>query len=176
MILAVASVGYFAGATARRLAAMGPARDDLEWSGWPARLGRLLREALLQQRVLARRPLAGLLHALVMWGFLAFAWVSFEHLRWGVIGLDQAQPSASWYDAFAGGWAVAVLIGIGGLAFRRFVLRPAALGPVSGGSALVAVLIVVLMATYLADWLLLDPRTPALELDDPRRPCWACCG
>lgn len=161
MILAASSVGYFAWMTSRRLAAMGAARNDLGWGNWPGRAARVFREVLLQQRVLARRPLAGLLHALVMWGFFAFAWVSLEHLWWGLVGLDQARPITSWYGSFAGFWACAVLVGIVGLAFRRFVLRPRALGGFSGGSAVVSALIVVLMATYLADWLALDPPEPA---------------
>jgi len=39
-----------------------------------------------------------------------------------------------------------------GLSFRRFVLRPKALGKPSATSGLVAVLITALMVTYLLEW------------------------
>ena len=88
-----------------------------------------------------------------MWGFFAFAWVSIEHFSLGISGLEAIPEGHSWYGTFAAMWAVTVLAGIVGLSFRRFVIRPKALGDhPSRTSALVAVLIVVLMATYLADW------------------------
>ncbi len=164
LLAAVAcSAAYFVWAVAARLRAMRAARADLQWDRLPQRLGRVVGEVLLQRRVLRDRPVAGLLHALVMWGFFAFAWVSAEHLTQGLTGLDHVQPGSSWYGAFAGGWAVAVLAGILGLSYRRFVLRPAALGAPSGGSAIVAALIVALMTTYLAGWLWLEPPSTAWQ-------------
>jgi len=163
LLATAASVAYFVRTTLRRLEAAKTARADLAWDHLPARLGRVFREVILQQRVLANRPLAGLLHALVMWGFFAFAWVSVEHFTQGLVGLDAAQPESSWYDAFAGAWAAAVLVGIVGLAYRRFVVRPQALGEPSSGSAMVAALIVALMATYLAGWLALEPPSAAWQ-------------
>ena len=130
-----------------------------------ARLWRVFLEVGLQTRVLRDRPLPGLLHALVLWGFFAFAWVSLEHLSLGVRGLDAAKPDQSWYGWFAAGWAVAVLIGILGLAFRRFVLRPRWLGAVSGTSAVVAAQIVALMVTYLLGWRGLETGSPAWKLN-----------
>lgn len=151
----LASVAYFLRTVLRRLAPITTARErDLRFDAIGRRLWTVLAEGLLQTRVLRERPLAGLLHALVMWGFLAFAWVSVEHLGRGFAGLSEIPQGHSWYGTFAAGWAVLVLVGIGGLSFRRFVLRPRALGRhLSATSGLVAVLIVVLMATYLAEWL-----------------------
>lgn len=152
LVLGAASAGYFCWSTARRLAPFGRAHGELSTDRPAERIGRLLSEVLLQSRVLRERPWAGLMHALVMWGFVAFAWVSLGHLTEGFTGLDDAVRAPSWYDAFAGAWAGLALAGIIGLSIRRFVLRPAALGGFSAGSAAVAVLIVVLMATYLAGW------------------------
>ena len=126
------------------------------------RLWTVFAEVFLQTRVIRERPIAGVLHALVMWGFFAFAWVSAEHLALGFFGLDTSVHTPSWYAAFAAAWAVAVLAGIIGLSFRRFVLRPTALGPSpSLTSAMVALLIVILMVTYLADWRFLEPPSDA---------------
>ncbi|MEZ5366651.1 MAG: heterodisulfide reductase-related iron-sulfur binding cluster [Bryobacterales bacterium] len=166
LALCLCSAAYFSWAVARRLGQMRAARPNLRFDHVASRLGRVAREVLLQSRVIARRPVAGLLHALVMWGFFAFAWVSLEHLSLGLIGLDYAEPDHSWYGWFAAVWACAVLVGILGLAFRRFVLRPPALGAkLSGGSAMVALLIVGLMVTYLAGWRYLQVGTEAWRLN-----------
>ncbi len=151
----LASLGYFLHAVWRRLAPMSKAPErNLQCDGLARRLWTVFAEVMLQTRVIRDRPVAGLLHALVMWGFFAFAWVSIEHFARGLTGLDAMPASHSWYGTFAAAWAVAVLAGILGLSFRRFVLRPSALGKhLSGTSALVAALIVLLMATYLAEWL-----------------------
>ncbi len=166
IILTVATLGcaaYFAAAVYRRLQPLRTAKErNLRFDRLGRRLWAVLAEVVLQSRVIRERPAAGILHALVMWGFFAFAWVSLEHFAVGFRGLDAVAGGSSWYAAFAGAWAVAVLAGILGLSFRRFVLRPRALGErLSGSSALVAFLIAVLMATYLADWLALEPPSSA---------------
>ena len=161
LLAALCSVAYFAWVVDRRLGPMRGAAPNLSFDDFGGRLSRVVREVLFQSRVLAQRPVAGLLHALVMWGFFAFAYVSIEHTALGVIGLEHAERDESWYGWFAAVWAGAVLVGILGLAYRRFVVRPPALGDkVSGGSAMVAFLIVVLMATYLAGWRFLDVGSP----------------
>ena len=156
------SVAYFAWVVAKRLGPMRGAQANLRFDGLGVRVSRVIREVLFQSRVLSQRPVAGLLHALVMWGFFAFAYVSLEHVALGVIGLEHAERDESWYGWFAAVWAGAVLVGIVGLAFRRFAMRPPALGEkLSGGSAMVALLIVVLMVTYLAGWRYLEVGSPA---------------
>ena len=154
-VATLASLAYFVHAVWRRLAPMSKASErNLQFDGLARRLRSVFAEVMLQTRVIGDRPVAGLLHALVMWGFFAFAWVSVEHFARGFMGLDAMPESHSWYGDFAAAWAVAVLAGILGLSFRRFVLRPTALGEhLSKTSGFVAALIVALMATYLADWL-----------------------
>ncbi len=159
VVATLASLAYFVAIVAKRLAPMLRAKErNLRWNRLGSRLWTVFAEVVLQTRVIRERPVAGVLHALVMWGFFAFAWVSLEHFAVGFSGFAEAPGGHSWYSAFAAAWAVAVLAGIVGLSFRRFVLRPRALGAhLSLTSALVAALIVVLMVTYLVDWRLLDP-------------------
>ena len=163
VLATLASVGYFCSTVAKRLSPMLRARErNLAFDRLGMRLWTVFAEVVLQTRVIRERPLAGVLHALVMWGFFAFAWVSFEHFAVGLTGFEPPAAGHSWYSAFAGGWAIAVLVGIVGLSFRRFVLRPQALGDrVSLTSALVATLIAVLMVTYLADWRLVQAGSAA---------------
>lgn len=156
-VLAAASLSYFAWKVSRRLGGLTRAPGELHFDSPGTRFERAFGEVLLQSRVIRDRPVAGVLHALVMWGFLVFGWVSLEHLAVGFAGLENAKADDSWYGRFAAVWALLVLIGIVGLAVRRFVFQPKALGKISAGSAIVAALIVALMATYLLGWGAFEP-------------------
>jgi Fe-S oxidoreductase len=150
--LCIGSVWLFLATINRRLSSIFTRRWDISFDDIPKRLWRVFVEVLLQYRVVRDRPLVGILHAAVVWGFLVFAWVSAEHLWLGLRGLENATPAHSWYGAFAAAWAFAVIVGMAGLTFRRFVLRPKALGKLSATSGLVAALITALMVTYLLGW------------------------
>ncbi|MCU1342645.1 MAG: protein of unknown function cysteine-rich region domain protein [Candidatus Acidoferrum typicum] len=150
--LCVGSVWLFLATINRRLSSVLTRRWDVLLDNIPKRLWRVFVEVVLQYRVARDRPLVGILHALVVWGFLVFAWVSAEHLKLGLLGFENAEPVHSWYGTFAAAWAFAVIVGIVGLSFRRFVLRPKALGKLSPTSGLVAFLITALMVTYLLGW------------------------
>ncbi len=118
-------------------------------SNIPARLRDFVWEVLLQGKVIRERPLPGLAHALVFWGFLGFALITANHLA---TGFDYAflEPD-SYYAYFAAAFAVAVSVSISGLFVRRFIVRPQWLGEhVSKESGVIAGLILTLMLTYLA--------------------------
>jgi Fe-S oxidoreductase len=110
-------------------------------------------EVLCQAKVIRERPLPGLAHAFVFWGFLAFAVVSLNHFAAG-FGLSFLSPASwigSFYFWFAAIFALLVGVSIAGLFIRRFFVRPIWLGPkVSYESGFIALLIFALMATYLA--------------------------
>src|ERR1017187_6296595 len=117
------------------------------------RLRTFISEVLLQSKVIAQRPLAGIAHALVFWGFCAFALVTLNHLADG-FGWRFLDRHSGWfgpaYFFLASLFAVAVALSITLLAVRRFVVRPKWLGEqVSLESGVIALLIFALMATYL---------------------------
>ena len=89
-------------------------------------------EVLCQAKVISQRPAPGLAHAFVFWGFLAFALVTANHFALG-FGIELLSP-VSWfgrfYFGFAALFAVAVIVSIVGLAFRRYVVQPRWLGKV----------------------------------------------
>lgn len=118
----------------------------------PRRLWRFVWEVLLQGTVIKQRPFAGLMHALVFWGFLAFIPITLDHFARGfgfyLLGRSELYATLSTIVAVL---AVAVLIGMIALLVRRFVFRPPALGPVKLESGIVGLLIVILMVTYLLD-------------------------
>ncbi|MEG9435568.1 (Fe-S)-binding protein [Edaphobacter sp. HDX4] len=112
-------------------------------------------EVLCQAKVIRQRPLPGLAHAFVFWGFLAFALVSLNHLAVG-FGLGFLSPSSTagrFYFYFAALWALLVAISITGLFVRRFFVRPVWLGQkVSYESGVIAFLIFLLMLSYLGSF------------------------
>ncbi len=116
------------------------------------RVGDFFWEVMLQGKVISQRPLPGIAHALVFWGFCVFALVTANQFAEGIgLGfLHRAGLFGSLYFDIAAVFAVAVAIGIAGLAFRRFVIRPKWLGPLSIESGIIALLIFLLMITYLA--------------------------
>jgi len=150
--LFTASVWLFLKTLNRRLFSIFPKHGDLPHDHITKRLWSVFVEVVLQYRVVRDRPIVGILHAAVVWGFLAFAWVSAQHFLLGIRGLAKATEARNWYSTFVAIWACAVLVAMIGLSFRRFVLRPKALGKLSATSGIVAFLISTLMVTYLLGW------------------------
>lgn len=156
VILSVASVADFCRSVFRRLGVKTLQLFHVPVGFSGKRLWRVFLEVFLQYRVIRDRPVVGVLHALVLWGFVAFIGVSLEHLSLGLRGLQHATYNHHWYGWFAALWAILVLVGIAGLSFRRFVLKPQALGKLSVTSGIVALLIFILMMTYLLEWKVLS--------------------
>jgi Fe-S oxidoreductase len=119
-------------------------------------------EVMLQAKVIRQRPLAGLAHAFVFWGFCAFALVTLNHFASG-FGLGFLSPDrlfGRFYFDFAAVFAIACAVGILELFIRRFFIRPKWLGKkLSWESGFIALLIFVLMATYLAAFFVADGST-----------------
>ncbi len=123
------------------------------------RVRQFFSEVMGQAKVIRQRPLPGLAHAFVFWGFCAFALYTISHMA-GAFGdafLTTATPFGRFYLLFVAVWAIAVAVAITGLFARRFFVRPVWLGKVSGESGVIAALIFILMITYLAG-LPLEPR------------------
>ncbi len=119
---------------------------------FPKRIRDFIWEVLLQAKVIKERPLPGLAHAFVFWGFCAFALVTINHFGEGLRLhlISRESGFGQFYAAFAAAFAILVMISITGLAIRRFLVRPKWLEPISAESGVIAFLIFALMATYLA--------------------------
>jgi Fe-S oxidoreductase len=131
------------------------------------RIGRFIIEVLLQDKIIVQRPFAGTMHALVFWGFLAFIPVTIDHFVRGYGGMFLGDGIIRTFVTTAVAvLAAAVIIGITGLALRRYITRPAALGAIKLESGVVALFIEILMVTYLLDHFVFnDPTTFAARIN-----------
>jgi Fe-S oxidoreductase len=155
VVLVVASLGMFAYRLWPIASNVLHAKKDVGFKLAPVgrRVWVFFWEVLCQAKVIKQRPLPGVAHAFVFWGFLAFALVSLNHMATGMrLGfLQHAGYVGTFYFVFAAVWALLVAISIAGLFWRRFITRPQWLGEkVSMESGVIAGLIFVLMVSYLA--------------------------
>ena len=140
------------------------ARKDADFRLFPLtrRVWDFFWEVLCQAKVIRERPLPGLAHAFVFWSFLAFALVTLNHLAtgFGIGFLDPAGFFGRFYFLFAAAFALACAVSIAGLFVRRFIVQPVWLSrsghQLSWESGVIAGLIFLLMATYLAAFFVPD--------------------
>ncbi len=124
-------------------------------------------EVMCQAKVIRQRPLPGLAHAFVFWGFCAFALVTLNHCALGLgLGfLDPAGMLGQLYFYLAAAFALLCAAGIAGLFVRRFLVRPKWLGQkLSWESGFIAFLIFALMVTYLGAFFVSDAAPAARAL------------
>lgn len=145
-VLVVATVTVFARALKPKIDVIKAGRSDrVRTDDLGRRLWVTFKEVLLQTRVIGGRPVAGAMHAAVFGGFIFFSLETLEHFL-KPFGVHFIPP---WYKGVVAVWAVLVSVGIVGLAFRRFVLVKISPDPKSYSSGLVALLILLLMLTFL---------------------------
>ncbi len=150
-LLFVAFVAAFAVQVATRVRLIAAAPNTFALDDLPFRVKRFVADVLLQQRTIRERPAAGLMHAFVFWGFVAFAGYTSVEFLYGLGIVDLTRTA--WFEAYRLAltpFATAVLVGILYLLIRRAFVRPVGLGTkVSIESIVIALFIATLMVTYL---------------------------
>ena len=124
VVLAAASAWLFWRRFRNVVRALRGARATPDYSLAPIgpRIRQFLWEVVAQGKVIRGRPLAGLAHAFVFWGFCAFALATVNHFA-EAFGVRLLSPASGWgraYLGFVAVWAVAVAVAITGLCVRRF--------------------------------------------------------
>jgi Fe-S oxidoreductase len=152
-LLVVAAIALFARQMLTRHRLMARAPGGFDTSDLGARIRTFVSEVVFQSRTIRLRPIAGLAHLGVFWGFCAFAgYTTVEGLRG--LGIVDLTGTAAFhvYRLALVPFSVAALAGIVLLAIRRGILRPPGLGAtVSKESLLIAAFIAILMITFLVD-------------------------
>jgi Fe-S oxidoreductase len=149
-ILFLAAVAAFAVQTATRVRLILAAPNTFSLDRLGFRVRRFLLDVVAQRQTIRERPIAGVAHAFVFWGFIAFAgYTTVEFLYGlGIVDLTRSHWFAG-YRAALSPFAAAVLAGIVYLLIRRAVMRPVGLGTtLSLESVIIALLIAALMITF----------------------------
>lgn len=145
--------GLFAIQVRTRLGLVWRAPGSLRTDGRRERAARFVREVVCQSKVIGGKRVVGIAHALVFWGFVAFAGYSGTQFLKGLGIVDLTGTAAFHLYALAlVPFAVGVLGGIVFLLIRRVVFRPEALGPLSWESVLIGTFIATLMITFFLDF------------------------
>lgn len=164
LLLLAASAALFWWRFRKVVATIRRSRKTPDFSLYPLapRIKQFVGEVLLQIKVIEQRPIAGVAHAFVFWGFCAFALITLNHIAAG-LGfpfLAEGTWFGRFYTGLAALFALAVAISISLLFIRRFFVRPVWLGAhVSVESGVIAFLIFTLMITYLVGLYLGDAGT-----------------
>jgi len=129
-LLLVAAVCGVAWSLRRRLRLVASGRKDVVLGQWGRRLWDVVVYVLGQKRMFAE-PVAGVMHALIFWGFCVFllrsAGLVFEGASGGLEPFWVHGGFGVVYTFTKDLFAVLVLVGVGIAAFRRAVTRPARL-------------------------------------------------
>ncbi|MFQ5536603.1 MAG: (Fe-S)-binding protein [Gemmatimonadota bacterium] len=148
----VGAIAVFARLLGGRVAFVRRGKPEYRGDHLGRRIGIFFTEVLAQTKV-RRRKAAGWAHAMVFWGFLAFA-VSTLNLLWKLAaggGDGFLHGSLGWFPPIVDVFAFLILAGLAYLAVRRYVLRPAYLTYYSKESAIVLGIIAVIALTHLGE-------------------------
>ena len=160
-VLVLVFFGVFAAQVATRVRLISAAPNTFAFDQPGFRIRRFLIDVIGQRQTIRERPMAGLAHAFVFWGFVAFGGYTVTEFLHGLGIVDLTDTS--WFHAYRlllTPFAVAVLGGIAYLFVRRAFVRPVALGTkVSVESLVIAGLIATLMVTFLLTWRLDEVST-----------------
>jgi Fe-S oxidoreductase len=150
-LLVLAAVAAFAMQIARRVKLVVEAPDTFSLEHVGARAARFFVDVVCQRKTITERPFAGIMHAFVFWGFVAFAGYTATEVAYG-LGIADLTASR-WFQVYRmalAPFATLVLVGIVSLLLRRVVFRPPGLGrTVSMESVVIAIFIATLMMTFL---------------------------
>lgn len=166
-VLIIAAAVFFWQPVGKRIKLIDSAKGRLSFDEFGRRLGRWFAEVIFQTKVIGQRRVPGFMHALVYWGFIFYIPATVHHFAEGfgfsLLGHGFIYELVA---AVVSVWSVLVLMGIIYLAFRRFVLRPDALGKhLSVTSGIVALFIMLLMVTYLLGQYQLETETLAYKIN-----------
>ncbi len=123
------------------------------------RLWNFVWQVLCQANVIQRRPIAGVAHAFLLWGFFAFLVAELDHFTriFGIALIDRDSELGVFYFwlffLFAAGLTAAIAI----LILRRHIFKAESLDPITHQTTLTLVLIFIVAITMLPLWWMSDP-------------------
>jgi Fe-S oxidoreductase len=165
-VLVLLFIGIFAAQVVRRVRLISGAPNTFKLEDPAFHIARFASDVLAQRKTIDERPVPGVAHAFVFWGFVVFSLYTITEFLAGLGIVDLTHTGwFSVYRAVLTPFALAVLAGISYLLIRRAFVRPVALGThVSAESVVIGLFIAVLMVTFLLTWLLAE-RSQAAQVN-----------
>src|SRR6476659_5177888 len=97
-VLLLAGMGAFAAQVARRVQLIAAAPQTFSLDNLGVRTSRFVVDVLLQWRTIKERPVTGLMHAFVFWGFVAFGGYTLTEFLHGLGIVDLT--GTTWFYAY----------------------------------------------------------------------------
>ncbi|MGH7773453.1 MAG: (Fe-S)-binding protein [Candidatus Binatia bacterium] len=123
-LLVVVSLAYSGNGFYRVYKTIARGKPDARFDQLPRRVLRALWQVFAQRTVFKKRPVVSLLHALVFYGFLYYFLVNLVDVFEGFFLFNASGGGWNPFNLLADLLTAGVLIGIVGLAIRRFLARP----------------------------------------------------
>ncbi|MBM4298738.1 MAG: [Fe-S]-binding protein, partial [Deltaproteobacteria bacterium] len=123
-LLLLIGAGYFGGKgfyDVYRAIARG--KPDARFDDLPGRIRRALWTVLTQRSVFKARPLVSFFHGLIFYGFVFYFLVNLVDLLEGMFGIHARGGLWNPFNLAADLLTAAVLLGVGAMVLRRFVMR-----------------------------------------------------
>jgi Fe-S oxidoreductase len=150
--LLLAACVAFAWFTARKLAIVAALQPEVRWDRPLARLGTVLRNGLLQQRMISREWKPGVMHAVI---FLGFVSLLVRKVQLVVIGFDAEYaftgPLGDLFTLWKDVVELAVLLAVGYAFYRRLVQHPPRLEPNREGLLVLALITIIMVTDFAFD-------------------------
>jgi Fe-S oxidoreductase len=163
LIMAVA-VSAFCWLSWRKLSILTALRPDVRWDRPAKRLARVLKLGLMQTRMIAMEPGAGLIHAAIFIGFLILL---VRKVQLIVIGYA---PHFVYPGVLGGAYAtlkdlveLVVVVAVGLAFWRRFVLRPRRLEPNREATLVLSLILAIMLTDFAFDGFRFALLAPTVE-------------
>ncbi len=150
------ALALFAWGVWRHIALWRRGGPEMRWDRIGVRVARVLKEVLLQSRIL-RQSYPGVMHAAMFWGFLAlFTGTVLATIDWEFARLlfDARILKGGFYRAFEltlDLFGLFLLVGLGMAVWRRFVLRPTRIEPAPKFAYALAILFVIVSTGFVIE-------------------------
>ena len=150
------ALAIFAWGVYRRVQIWRQGGPEMRWDQVPARVARVVRDVLLQLRIISQ-PYPGIMHATMFWGFLVlFLGTAVATLDWEVTRLlfDYRVLQGTFYLLFEAALDLSGLLlalGLGLAAWRRFVTRPRRIEPAPKFAYALAALFLILATGFVIE-------------------------
>lgn len=121
----LASISFFAYSAKNLVTTLQLGKSDNRFDNIPTRLKNVFTIAFLQTKLL-REPIAGTLHLLIFWGFIALSLVVVESILEGLFGHFSFAFLGSVYSAITFSqeiFCILVMVGVIGSLWRRFITK-----------------------------------------------------